>query len=191
MSATVEKNLNKNAWIIEIVRLPSGFTALQDDLSNIEAVKTAVDALTFTRISSIVDLQVEEDYSEQIKIETDDNGVIYTSSNPGVKISWKYYEISDPEVLTTMVNKIKVAVTGWEFVWNTLKNTEIPALIVRITSTDPVTTKIKQSYCIDATFGGALVNGFLDVKRAGDLPNSNFEFTGNTGGWIFTYRTDV
>jgi len=43
--------------------------------------------LTLTRISSIVDLQVEEDYSDQIKIETDDNGVIYTSANPGVKIS--------------------------------------------------------------------------------------------------------
>jgi len=191
MSATVEKNLNKNAGIIEIVKLPAGFSPLLDDLSNVEAVKTAVDWLTLTRISSIVDLQVEEDYSDQIKIETDDNGVIYTSANPGVKISWKYYEISDPAVLTEMVNKIKVAVTGWEFVGNTLKNTEIPALIIRITSADPITSKIKQVYCIDATFGGALVNWFLDVKRAGDLPNSNFEFNGNTGGWIFTYTNDV
>ena len=191
MSATNEKYLNKNAGIIEIVKLPEAFTPLLADLSNVEAVKTAVDALTLVRISSIVDLLVEEDYSEQIKIETDDNGVIYTSANPGVKIGWKYYEISDPAVLTEMVNKIKVAVVGWEYVGNTLENTEIPALIVRLTSTDPVTAKIKQTYCIDATFGGVLVSGFLDVKRAGDLPNSNFEFNGNTGGWIFTFTDNV
>jgi len=43
MSATVEKNLNKNAGIIEIVKLPAGFSPLLDDLSNVEAVKTAVD----------------------------------------------------------------------------------------------------------------------------------------------------
>lgn len=116
MSATNEKFLNKNSGIVEIVKIPSGFTPLADNLSNVASVQTAIDALAFIRIASVVDVAVEEDYSDVIKIDTDDNGVIYTSANPKVKIAGKYYEIGDPAVLTEMVGKIKVSATGKEFV---------------------------------------------------------------------------
>ena len=64
-------------------------------------------------------------------------------------------------------------------------------MILRITSTDPVTSKIKQTYIIDASFTGELVTQYLDPKRAGNLANSPFEFTGNSGGGIFTYTDDL
>lgn len=190
MAATNEKHLNKSAGRIEIVQLPAGLTALADDLSNMAAVKTAIDALTFVRIASIVDLLVEEDYSDQVAIETDDNGVIYTSASPSVKIGGKYYEIGNPAVLVEMVNKTKVSSAGEEYVGSKIQAGEVPALIVRITS-NLANGNMRQVYCIDASFSGVLAQGFLDVNRAGDLPGSNFEFNGNKGGGIFTYTDDV
>lgn len=191
MSATQEKFLNKNPGIIEVVRVPTSFTPLASDLSNVEAVKTAIDALTFIRMASVIDLQVAENYSDQIKIDVDDNKTIYTSAEPSVKISGAFFETWDPAVKTEIVNKTKVDVTWGQFVGNVLENADIPALILRLTSTDPATSKVKQTYLIDAGFTGELVTQYLDPKRAGNLANSPFEFSGKSGGGIFTYTDDL
>lgn len=191
MSATQEKFLNKNAGIIEVVRLPDAFTPLESDLSNVETVKTAIDALTFIRMASVVDLQVAEGYTDQITVDVDDNKRIYTSAEPTVKVSGSFYETWNPAVKTAILNKTKVDATWGQFVGNVIENADIPALILRLTSTDPVTGKVKQTYLIDASFTGELVTQYLDPKRAGNLANSPFEFTGNSGGGIFTYTDDL
>lgn len=190
MSATQEKYLNKYPAVIEIVQDPGTLPVLADDLNNAEAVRTAINALTLFRLASVIDLQSSEDYSDKLKIETDDNGVIYTSTSPVVKISGTYYEIGNPDVLNEMLGKYVINGTGTQIVGSKIKATEMPKLICRITSTLPG-SKVKQVYLMDANFVGQIINGFLDPNRAGDLPNSTFEFEGNKGGAIFTYTDDL
>lgn len=190
MGATNEKYLSKNAGIIEVIRVPALFTPLEADLSNVRAVKTAIDALTLKRLASVIDLSVSEAYGEQITVDVDDNKRIYTSAEPVVTISGTFYETWDPAIRTEILNKIKVTDLTGEYVGNTIANADIPALILRITSTDPITSKVKQTYVIDASFTGELVTAYLDPKRAGNLANSPFQFTGNSGGWIFTFTDE-
>ena len=190
MSATEEKYLNKLPAVLEIVQDPGTLTAILDDFSNVEAVKTEIDALTFFRISSITDLNVEDDFSDVLKVETDDNGVIYTSANEVIKVTGNYYEIWNPDVLSEMLGKLVVDGTGNQAVGSKIGSKEMPKLIVRITSALP-NSKTKQVYVRDSNFIGQVVNGFLDVNRAGDLPNSPFEFEGNKWGDIFTFTDDL
>ena len=190
MSATNESHLNKNAGIIEVVKVPDGFSPLLSDLSNVVAVKTAIDALTLVRMASVVDLQVAENYADQVTVDVDDNKRIYTSAEPSVVVSGAYYETWNPDVLTEVLPKTKVTDVTGEFVGNVIENSDIPAIIIRITSTDPQTGKIKQTYVIDASFTGEMISQYLDPKRAGNLANSPFEYTGNSGGGIFTFTDE-
>lgn len=190
MTATQEKYLNKYPAKIEIVKDPGTLTALADDLSNAETVKGEIDALTLFRLASVVDLQSSEDYSDKLKIETDDNGIIYTSTSPVVKISGTYYEIGNPDALKEMLGKKVINGTGNQIVGNKIGSQEMPKLICRITADLPG-SKVKQVYLMDANFVGEIINGFLDPNRAGDLPNSSFEFEGNKGGAVFTFTDDL
>jgi len=190
MSATEEKYLNKYPGIIEIALDPGTLTAILPDFSNVEAVKTEIDALTFARLSSVIDLLTNENYSDVLKVETDDNGIIYTSTLPVVKISGTYYEIGDPDVLELMFNKLVVDGIDNQVIGSKIENTELPKLIARITSALP-NSKVKQVYLRDCNSIGESITWFLDPKRAGDLPNSTFEFEGNKSGDIFTYTDDL
>jgi len=190
MSATEEKYLNKLPGIIEIVKDPGTLTTIAEDFANAEAVKTEIDALTFFRLASVTDLQVEDDYSDILKVETDDNGIIYSSANEVVKVTGNYYEIGDPAPIAEMTGKQIVNGIDNQIVGSKIGSKEMPKLIVRITSA-LAGGKTKQVYVRDTNFVGQLINGFLDVNRAGDLPNSPFEFEGNKGGDIFTYTDDL
>lgn len=192
MGATNEKDLNKNPAIIEIVQDPGTITEILADGSNAEAVKTEIDALTFIRLASITDLAVSDDYSDILKVETDDNGVIYSSANEVVNITGNWYEAGDSDAIAEMTNKYVVATVTpvGEIVGSKIGATEMPSLIIRITS-DLGNSKVKQVYLKDSNFTGQLINGFVDVNRAGDLPNSPFEFASNKWGDIFTFTDDV
>lgn len=190
MSATQEKFLNKLPGIIELVQDPGTLTVIADNFANAEAVKTEIDALTFLRLASVTDLQVEDDFSDVLKVETDDNGIIYTSVNEVIKVTGNYYEVGNPDILSEMLGKYVVNGTGNQIVGSKIGSKEMPSLIVRITSALPG-SKTKQVYVRDANFIGQIINGFLDVNRAGDLPNSPFEFEGNKGGDTFTYTDDL
>lgn len=187
MAATNEKHLQKNSGIIEVVKLPSNLTVLASNLSNVKAVKDEIDALAFVRLSSVIDVEVKEDYSDVIKQETDDNGVIYSWTSPKVTITGSWYELGNPAVLQEIVGKVKVTDASGEFLGNKIDITELPSLIVRITSTDPKTQRIKQDYCIDATFADELIRSYVNPKRAGEIKGTPFTFEWNEGGGIFTF----
>lgn len=78
-----------------------------------------------------------------------------------------------------------------EYAGNVVDVVDMPRLAVRITSTDEVSGKVKIAYLVDCNFAGEMVLGFLDVVRAGDLPNSSFEFTSNRLGDFFIYTDEV
>jgi hypothetical protein len=134
MTATQEKYLNTKSAIIEVVRDPGTLTAILDDFSNAEAVKTEIDALTFKRLSSVTDLSTVNDFSDQLKIEADDNAIIYNSTQNVVTVTGNYYEIGNPDVLEEMLGEKIVNGTGNQIVGDKIGTKSMPRLIVRITS---------------------------------------------------------
>jgi len=61
---------------------------------------------------------------------------------------------------------------------------DIPELIVKIVTVADSDGAVNTAYLYNAGLSGELVNSFLDIVRAGDLPTSAFEFTGNKGGFV-------
>jgi len=191
MTAINKAHVNKNSAIVEIATRPDAFTDCQADLSNVAAVKTAIDALTFERMASVTDVQTSENYSNIIKVDADDTGTIFTSADPEVKLTGNWYEIFNPDLLAVLVNKVKVTDGTDIYSGNKIDSLELPKLIARVTSTDPNTNKVKITYLTDSNFTGEIITAFLDANRAGALPNSPFEFTGNRQGTIFHYTDET
>lgn len=191
MTAINPAHINKNAAIVEIAARPGTFTDVANDLSNVAAVKTAIDALTFERLASVIDVQTAENYSNIVKVEADDTGTILTNADPEVKLTGSWYEVFNPDLLAIMVNKVKVTDLTDTYIGNVIDSLDLPKLIARVTSTDPSTGKVKITYLTDTNFTGEIITAFLDANRAGNLPNSAFEFTGNRKGAIFHYTDET
>lgn len=191
MTAVNPAHVNKNSAVVEIAARPAAFTECTANLSNVVAVKTAIDALTFERMASVTDVQTSESYSNIVKVDADDTGTIFTSADPEVKLTGNWYEIFNPDLLAMLVTKYKVTDSSNTYIGNKIDSLELPKLIVKITSTDPVTSKVKITYVTDSNFTGEIVTAFLDANRAGALPQSAFEFTGNRQGTIFHYTDET
>ena len=56
-----------------------------------------------------------------------------------------------------------------QYIGGVIKNVVIPQLVIRVTSTDATTSKVKVTYLANAGFDGELVQAFADVARAGNL----------------------
>lgn len=287
MSAENQKALSVNPGVLEVATNPGTITALLADGSNAATVRAECDALTFLRVASVIDLQISQNFGDNIiEIVADDTGTIFKASLPSVVISANWYEIGETDVVTmitgaasldvaatpvavtteiilaassgsvakgavyvlahknaagTVVTSVTVDVAGTPLVANTdytikvdstgavtgtagesyitflaattnnaqvdvdytytpaastytgftIKSMELESLVVRITSTDPTTSKVKVDYLIDCGFEGELVEAFVDINRAGDLPNSPLSFTGNKNGTVLRFTDDL
>lgn len=279
MGAINSKALSVNPWIVEVAQYVSTLPVLLADNSNAVAVKSALDALTYVRVSSVTDVKVSENYGDnKVEIITDDNGTVYKSVAPSVTISGNWYEIWDVDSINAMVGKTILSVawtpvtitdeakgTGWtvgqpiklnnknwantavtitnvkawastlvantdyksyvadgtngqkgytyivpltaqasaitstyqytpnasKYTWMTIKNIQIPKLVVRITSTDCTTNKVKVNYLVDSWFDWELIQSFVDVARAWEIANAPFNFTGNRNGQVLSYTDDL
>jgi len=277
MTATNSKALSVNPWIIEVASYSSSITTLADDMTNADTVRSELDALSYERLASIIDLQVSENYwANVVKIEADDNWVIYSSTKPEMTISWTRYEVLELDAINKLTGKNILQVAWWtvnvtwEALWTgwtvwqpikllnkngadtivtnividadtvalvswtdyatyvgnwvngelgytyivpitaqawvldadydyvptassyigvNVKSREIPRLVVRITSIDSATSKVKVYYFIDCWFEWELITWFLDVNRASDLPNSPLNILCNNN-WSVIYYTD-
>ncbi len=78
-----------------------------------------------------------------------------------------------------------------KYTGSTIQNTQLPNLVVRITSTDAVTSKVKTQYLVNSNFDGEIVSAFLDVARAGEIAVSPFSFSGNRKGQVLQFTDDV
>lgn len=78
-----------------------------------------------------------------------------------------------------------------QYIGTTIKNTVIPQLVVRVTSTDASTSKVKVTYLINAGFDGELVQEFVDIARAGNIGASPFSFEGNRMGQVLSFTDDL
>lgn len=185
MTATNQKALSILAWQVYIADWAS-ITALDDSLSNVATVISELDALSYERMASVTDVQFAVNTSDnQIKIETDDNWVIYQAYTPNARISWNWYEIGEMDVLEKVlgINSVDVSgTTDYTAYGSNLQVKELPKVVVKIVWNNDANGKNKTIYLYDAWLNGDLIQGFVDVVRAWDVPNSPFEFMGNRWG---------
>lgn len=112
MSATNEKQLPKIAAKVYVATLPSNLVNLASNLSNVATLKAQIDALSLERIASVVDVQYIENYADAVKVETDDNGVIYNATVPTPRVTWNFYEVLNSALLSKIYGKSILNVAG-------------------------------------------------------------------------------
>ncbi len=185
MTATNQKALSVLAWQVYVANWAT-ITALDDSLSNVATVISELDALSYERMASVTDVQFAVNTSDnQIKIETDDNWVIYQAYTPNAKISWNRYEIGEMDVLEKVLGISSVDVSGttdYTAYGSNLQVKELPKVVVKIVWNNDANGKNKTIYLYDAWLNSDMIQGFVDVVRAWDVPNSPFEFMGNRWG---------
>ena len=188
MPSVNEDALSILAWLVYVAEW-SAITALLDDLSNASIVAWELDALSYERLASVTDVKFSINTSDkQTKVETDDNGTIYSAYEPTAKISGNWYETGEVNVLKTILglNVLDVAWTPNERIyWQNINSKELPKIVIRIVGKDDADWLNNTIYLYDAWLSGDVIQSFLDVVRAGDIPASPFEFIGNRGGvWL-------
>jgi hypothetical protein len=103
MSASNENALSILAGLVYVAEW-AAITALEDDLSNASAVSLELAALSYERLASVTDVQFSVNTSDKtMKVETDDNGTIYSAYEPTAKISGNWYETGEVNVLATIL----------------------------------------------------------------------------------------
>lgn len=192
MSATNENALSILAWLVYVAPW-SAVTALLDDMSNSSIVAWELDALSYERLASVTDVQFSMNTSDKVtKVETDDNGTIYSAYEPTIKISWNWYETGEVNTLKTILglNVLDIAWSPDQRIYGlNISSKELPKIVVKIVGRDDANGKNNTIYLYDAGLSGDVIQSFIDVVRAGDIPASPFEFLGNRG-WFGLVRAE-
>jgi len=192
MTSVNENALSILAGLVYVAPRTS-VTALLDDMSNSSIVAWELDALSYERLASVTDVQFSMNTSDKVtKVETDDNGTIYSAYEPTIKIAWNWYETGEVNVLKTIlgINVLDVTGTPDQRIYGlNISSKELPKIVVKIIGKDDANGKNNTIYLYDAGLSGDIVQSFVDVVRAGDIPASPFEFLGNRG-WFWLIRAE-
>lgn len=184
MSAKNENALSILAGLVYVAPR-SAVTALLDDMSNSSIVAWELDALSYERLASVTDVQFSMNTSDKVtKVETDDNGTIYSAYEPTIKISWNWYETGEVNTLKTILglNVLDIAWNPDQRIYGlNISSKELPKIVVKIVGRDDANGKNNTIYLYDAGLSGDVIQSFVDVVRAGDIPASPFEFLWNRG----------
>lgn len=188
MSAIKNGALQDQIWQLYVIAKSTLSTAFLDNLTTAEALRTELDALTFTRMASITDLNLKLNLSDNLKeVEADDTWTLKKYTRPSVIISWNWFEVWDIDALKILlwINSLAVAgsPTSVDY-WFNLSTRTIPELIVKIVTVADSNWDVDTVYLYNAWLSWELVLSFLDVVRAGDLPASAFELTWNKGWFV-------
>jgi len=115
MAATNSKALSVKPWQLYVALLDETVPKLESDWSNAVEHRAALEALNYIRISSITDASVSDNLAANIvKVETDDNGLIYASTEPDATLTGNFFEI-EPDVLDKILPTSKISV-AWTLV---------------------------------------------------------------------------
>lgn len=160
----------------------------ENDLSNSETLRAELDALTYTRVASITDLTMAVNLQENlVEVDSDDNGVLKTFTEPAVNITGNWFETGDVDTLEVLLGIDQLAVAGSPNSINygfNISTRVVPELIVKIVTVPDENNKIKTVYAYNAGINSDLQFTFLDITRNQDLPASPFEIAGKKGGFV-------
>lgn len=191
MAATNKTHLGTTAAKVYVAKATDAIPDLANDLSNYAAVATAIDALSLQRMASVTDIDFISSTSEQVKTETDDNGVIFSAYTPQSKVTGNWFEPNNPDALAELlgIKVVDVAAAGAEkakkVFGENLTSKELPSLVVKLEGMADADGKKKTFYIVDAGLSGDLIFSFIDVVRNSGLKSSAFELIANKGGAWF------
>lgn len=192
MSATNPSALQDVTAKLYVATKTSLSAEFLNDLSNAESLRAEIDALTFTRVASVTDLTLSINLQDNlVEVESDDNGILKTFTQPAVNISWNRYEVWDADVLEIVLWINQLAVSGSPNsvdYWFKLSSRTLPELIVKIVTDADDNNEVKTVYLYNAGISADIQQTFLDVTRTQDLPASPFEFQGKK--WWFLLIND-
>ena len=188
MSAVNEYALQDDIGYLYVIAKEDLSEDFKNDMSNSETLRAELDALSFTRMASVTDLALTTNLTDNlVEVEADDTGTLKKFTRPAVTISGNWFEVGDIDVLKIILGVSSAdeawppASTNWGM---NIATRDIPELIVKIVTVADSDGAVNTAYLYNAGLSGELVNSFLDIVRAGDLPTSAFEFTGNKGGFV-------
>lgn len=188
MSAITEGALQDQIWELYVIAKTDLSASFLNNMTNAEALRAELDALTFTRMASVTDLNMAVNLTDNlVEVEADDTGTLKKFTRPQVTISWNWFEVWDVDALSILLGITSLAVAGSptsvDYGWNNTTRT-IPELIVKIVTVADSNGDVDTVYLYNAWLSGELVFSFLDVVRAGDLPASAFELVWNKWGFV-------
>ncbi|MDD3302282.1 MAG: hypothetical protein PHN31_01905 [Candidatus Gracilibacteria bacterium] len=188
MSAVNENALQDQIGELYVIGRTDLSVAFLNDLSNSETLRAELDAMTFIRMASVTDLSLAVNLSDNlVEVEADDTGTLKKFTRPSAIISGNWFEVGDIDALKVLLGINSLDVVGSPTSVNygmNLTTRTIPELIVKIVTVPDANNKVNTVYLYNSGLSGELVFSFLDVVRAGDLPVSAFELTGNKGGFV-------
>lgn len=188
MSAINVNALQDVIWQLYVIKRTDLSADFLNDLTNSEALRAELDAMSFQRMASVTDLTMNVNLSDNIvEVEADDTGTLKKFTRPAINITGNWFEVGDVDTLAVLldINKLDVAGSPDSVNWGmSLTTRSLPELIVKIVTVPDDNNKIKTAYLYNAGVSGELAFSFLDVVRAGDLPASSFELNGNKGGFV-------
>lgn len=149
---------------------------------------------TFTRVGSIIDLNLSEDFAANtVTVEADecDTGEICRQCTPEVTIEATTYECKNPQMLN-YITGVDVFADGSEL-YSGYKITAgtCPRVIVYIETCADEDGRVDRIMLVDAFFNGAMVSNLVNIVRAGGLEGSPLSFLGAKGGCVLRCRETV
>ena len=185
------KNISLTAAKVYIA--PRGEIAeVKKDLSNAKEIITACDKLITDskakRMGSVIDVKLTVGKGNDIEVKTDDNGLLLRANTPEAKIAGNWYEVFDFEVIKQFLNikVVDVAKSGQEKAYTIagqkIAPSLIPECVVILEGLENDSNEKVFVYLTNSGFTGELVYSFVDYVRAGNVENTPFEFSANSGG---------
>ena len=184
MSATNQTALSILACKVYIAPWAS-ITALQDSLSNASTIIAQLDALSYSQLASVTDVEFAINTADKaMKIETDDNGIIYQAYTPMVKVTWNWFETGDVNSISALIwANVQTSGTGRIYGQN-ITAKSLPHLVVKIVWVADSAWLSNTIYLYDAWMSWDIIQSYVDVVRAGNIKPSPFTFEWNKW-WIW------
>ena len=188
------KNINLTTAKVYIA--PRGEIAeVKKDLSNAKEIITACDKLITDnkakRMGSVIDVKLTIGKGNDIEVKTDDNGLLLRANSPEAKIAGNWYEVFDFEAIKQFlsIKVVDVAKNGQEKAYTIagqkIAPNLIPECVVILEGLENDSNEKVFVYLTNSGFTGELVYSFVDYVRAGNVENTPFEFSANSGGaWL-------
>ncbi len=188
------KNISLTAAKVYIA--PRGEIAeVKKDLSNAKEIITACDKLITDnkakRMGSVIDVKLTIGKGNDIEVKTDDNGLLLRANSPEAKIAGNRYEVFDFEAIKQFlsIKVVDVAKNGQEKAYTIagqkIAPNLIPECVVILEGLENDSNEKVFVYLTNSGFTGELVYSFVDYVRAGNVENTPFEFSANSGGaWL-------
>lgn len=197
MSAINETFLCKQPWKVFIAPFDplTDKIELEADGSNVKKIiAETVANKKWTRMGSIIDLKLSEDFSANtVSVEADecDTGEICRQCTPETSLEFTWYECKNPTATELITWVPVVQDTDGLSAGYKVDCINCPRVCVYVETCPDENGKIDRLLLTDVFFDGALVSNFINICRAGNLEGASANFKAAKRGCVLRYWETV